>query len=198
MSLIDQTPIVLASASPRRRQLLAQLGVHCRVVAPNIDETVFDFEDAETYVLRIARQKAEAASTAEMVSEADVIIAADTCIELDATIFGKPRDVNDAQAMLRRLSGREHRVLSAVCVYENRRQQCRMSRNRVRFRKLTAAEISAYCRSGEPLDKAGAYAVQGKAAMFISEIHGSYRAIMGLPLFELSELLALIGINVME
>ena len=190
--------IVLASASPRRRLLMAQLGIECRTVSPDIDESVLDLEDARSYVLRMAREKALAATHLQSVAATDLVIAADTCILLDAQILGKPKDEADAINMLQRLSAREHQVLSAVCVYNNGNVQSRLSDNRVRFRPLSESEIRAYCRSGEPLDKAGAYAIQGRGAAFIAEIHGSYSAIMGLPLFEVAELLALNGIQVWD
>ena len=195
MTSIQSSAIVLASASPRRRQLMAQLGFQCRVVTPDIDESVLDLEDGSAYVMRLAQEKAAVVARSDRVHRDDVVIAADTCIQLGKQIFGKPRDEADAAAMLTRLSGREHQVFSAVCVHANAEQRCRLNESRVRFRPLQSNEILAYCRSGEPLDKAGAYAIQGKGAAFIAEISGSYSAIMGLPLFEVAELLALVGID---
>lgn len=181
--------IVLASASPQRRQLLAQLGIAFRVVTPDIDESPLAGEAAADYVMRIAQLKAYAAND-RVGNPSAVIIAADTCIEFESSILGKPADLTAAALMLRVLSGREHRVHSAVCVTTKGATQCQLNTSRVRLRPLSDSEISAYCSTGEPLDKAGAYAIQGLAAMFIAEIHGSYSAIMGLPLFETAELLS--------
>ena len=182
--------IFLASASPRRAELLRQIGVEFEVYAVDIDETRLPGEKDRDYVCRLARAKAEHAA-AELSAEQlrCAILAADTAISLDGDIIGKPADRAQCRCILDRLSAREHIVLSAVALATPCGVALRLSENRVRFRALSAAEIKLYCASAEPMDKAGAYAIQGKAAMFIEHLEGSYSAVMGLPLFETAELL---------
>lgn len=206
MGLNVHPRIYLASRSPRRRELLQQIGVEFDTVmfrAPpredeDVSEAVLPGEDPETYVLRVAIAKGEAA-----VRRLDwrrmprqPVLSADTTLDLDGEIIGKPDDAIHAESILRSLSGRSHRVLTAVAVAENSRLEHRLSISTVHFRVLDDADIARYIGSGEPFDKAGAYGIQGRAASFISRIEGSYTGIMGLPLFETSELLRDFGLTV--
>lgn len=178
--------IYLASQSPRRRALLDQIGVRHRQVSVPVDETPHPDESAEDYVRRIAIAKARAGFAVH----GDLpTLGADTAVVLDGHILGKPRDSEHGMAMLRRLAGREHRVLTGVALMGAGGEAYRLSDNRVTFRDLSDGEIAAYWASGEPLDKAGGYAVQGLGAVFIRHLSGSYSGVMGLPLFETAELL---------
>ncbi len=189
--------LYLASASSRRAELLQQIGVQFRTVVANIDESARPGESAEQLALRLSREKALAASQALAPMQAqDIVLAADTLIDLDGEILGKPRSIDDCCAMLRKLARREHRVISAVAVLDADRkvaQQC--SINRVRFGDISDEDIAAYCASDEPLDKAGGYAIQGKAAIFIEHLSGSYSSVMGLPLYQTAQLLRQFGIH---
>ena len=184
--------IYLASASPRRSALLDQIGVPHRVQPVDIDETARGGEDPEQYVRRLAVLKAETLWAKLAAAQRQPVLGADTAVVLDHAILGKPRDETDCLRMLRLLSGRTHQVFTAVALRASA-CQARVNVSEVTFRKLTDEEIRHYWRSGEPADKAGAYAVQGRAALFIERIAGSYSGIMGLPLFETGELLAGIG-----
>jgi nucleoside triphosphate pyrophosphatase len=187
------TPLLcLASGSPRRRQLLAQIGVPHVVSAAHIDEAVESGERAADYVLRMARAKALAVRAG---SAALPVLAADTTVVLDELICGKPDDEAAAVEMLQRLSGRSHQVLTAVALAADAGLTFRLSASEVRLRTLTRAECVAYWRSGEPRDKAGGYAVQGCGAVFIEHLSGSYSGVMGLPLFETAQLLAAAGLG---
>jgi len=187
--------LYLASASPRRRELLAQIGVTCQVLPVDLDESPEPGESAEHYVRRLALDKARAALTLLGKAEGTLILAADTAVVIDADILGKPRDAADAAAMLRRLSGREHRVLSGVALIgADGRETGALSESRVRMRRLFDAEMAAYWATGEPADKAGGYAIQGRAAIFVEALSGSYSGVMGLPLFETAALLAAAGV----
>lgn len=185
------TRLVLASTSPRRRELLAQLDVAFDVLPVAVDEQPLVAEQATDHVCRLALAKARAG--AEQVGADVCVLGADTVVVVDGGILGKPLDAKAAAAMLRRLSGRTHEVLSAVARVYRGAHQVRLSESRVAFRALSAAEIAAYCATGEPLDKAGAYAIQGRAAAFVRHLEGSYSGVVGLPLFETAELLAGIG-----
>lgn len=176
----------LASASPRRRELLYQIGVPHVVTGAHIDESVHHGERPHDYVQRMARAKAEAVWSQD---SSLPVLAADTTVVLDGIVFGKPVDRSDACRMLRLLSGRTHEVLTAVALASAEGVEIRVSVSNVRFRILTETEIEAYWETGEAKDKAGAYAVQGHAAVFIEALAGSYSGVMGLPLFETSELL---------
>lgn len=189
--------IILASASPRRRELLQQIGVQFRVVVSHTEETPAPDETAEDYVRRVALAKARAVWAQLPPDERCPVLGADTEVVLDGAILGKPADRNAGLAMLERLSGRSHEVLSAVAVvYGNSESLC-MSRSRVSFRPTTPLERETYWNSGEPMDKAGSYAVQGRAAIFIARLEGSYSGVMGLPLFETAQLLRGIGMDVL-
>jgi len=199
---MDKPMIFLGSASPRRAELLAQIGVSCQVFDADIDETPKPAEAAEIYVLRMALEKAEAVlSQSRDGFSAPPVLAADTSVVVDDEILGKPVDQAEAMAMLARLSGRTHQVLTAVALVGSGVEGGRASRlsiNKVRFRVISAAERLAYWQTGEPRDKAGAYAIQGYAAAFIEHLEGSFSGVMGLPLFETVELLSEFGINVCD
>lgn len=181
----------LASVSPRRRELLAQIGVPHLVTGAHIDESHHSGERPHDYVQRMARTKARA------VWEQDLslpVLGADTTVVLDGNVFGKPVDRADALRMLGLLSGRTHEVLTAVALASKEGLSMRVSVSAVRFRALAADEIAAYWETGEPRDKAGAYAIQGLGAVFIESLAGSFSGVMGLPLFETSELLREAGV----
>ena len=185
-------PIVLASRSPRRSQLLAQIGIPHEVLAVDFDEARLHGEAPRQFVERLARDKAQHARAA--CGGTTPLLAADTIVVLDGEIFGKPRDEADAVAMLRALSGRSHEVMTAVAVCAGGTVRSAVSVSRVRFREIGEAECRAYWATGEPADKAGAYAVQGLGAVFIERIEGSYSGVMGLPLFETAQLLRGAGV----
>lgn len=187
--------IVLASASPRRAELLAQLGVPFRVKSANIDESVHPDEQAEAYVERIAREKARVVFEA---NADDVVLSADTSVVVDGNILGKPRSREHALEMLGSLSARTHRVLTAVCVVNKRQIQSVVQQTEVTFAELSSDWLQWYWETGEPVDKAGAYAIQGLAASKISEIKGSYSGVMGLPLYETAELLRGFGVKLQD
>jgi septum formation protein len=191
---MDPSPPVLclASVSPRRRELLAQIGVTFTVAAADIDETALSGEIPREYVARLARDKALAVVRG---GERLPVLAADTTVVLEGRIFGKPRDRAEALSMLGSLSGRTHEVLTAVALVDARGVSQRLSASSVRFRSVSAQEWAAYWETGEPGDKAGGYAIQGLAAVFIESLAGSYSAVMGLPLFETAELLREAGIR---
>ena len=182
--------IYLASSSPRRAELLDQIGVEFSVHAIDIDETRLPGEPPAEYVGRLARQKAASAASELAAQQDDYrVLAADTTIALDGDIIGKPADQEQCHCILGRLSARQHLVLTAVALATPDSLAWRLCQSRVSFRALTAQEIESYCASDEPMDKAGAYAIQGRAALFIEHLEGSYSAVMGLPLFETAELL---------
>lgn len=186
------TPLYLASGSPRRRELLTQIGVPFSVVSAPIDETPLPDESAPAYVERLARAKA-AAGLACIEGQA-VVLGADTAVVLDGRILGKPENREDALAMLADLSGREHQVLTAVALSDGQRVHSLCVTSKVRFRAISAEEAQRYWASGEPADKAGGYAIQGLGAVFVTGLSGSYSAVVGLPLSETAELLGQFGI----
>ncbi|MCC5860343.1 MAG: septum formation inhibitor Maf [Gammaproteobacteria bacterium] len=183
--------LVLASASPRRRELLAGLGVAFTVCPADIDETPRAGEAVARFVARMAREKAGTVAGREV---AGPVLAADTVVVCDELPFGKPRDREDALAMLGRLSGRWHRVLSAVCLVAGDVTREVLTETEVRFRPLARGEAAAYWATGEPCDKAGAYAIQGLGGCLVQEIRGSYSGVVGLPLAETLGLLRSAGI----
>ncbi|MFZ9296832.1 MAG: Maf family protein [Hylemonella sp.] len=193
--------IYLASQSPRRRQLLDQLGVRYELLLPDASEDaeglelVLAGESPEAYVQRVTLLKLDSA-LARLKRRGLVpapILCSDTTVALGPTIYGKPKDAMDATRMLEELAGRTHRVLTAVAVGAAQKHKAQLSTSRVSFAPLSKKEIAAYVASGEPMGKAGAYAVQGKAAGFIDRIAGSYSGIMGLPLYETAQLLRSFG-----
>ena len=201
---MSQDFIYLASQSPRRAQLLEQLGVGHRLLLAGPDEDAEALEATRgreapaTYVQRVTALKLDAAVArhARQGLDAAPILCADTTVALGPQILGKPDDAKDARRMLRLLSGSTHRVLTAVALQDGKRRHAALSESRVRFATLTPRQIDAYVESGEPLGKAGAYAVQGRAAAMIEHISGSYSGIMGLPMFETAQLLRQAGLRV--
>jgi septum formation protein len=195
--------IYLASQSPRRRELLDQLGVRYELLLPGDDEDaesieqVIRGESPTAYVLRVTRLKAQAA-LARMKRRglpAAPLLCSDTTVALGRVIYGKPADAKDAARMLGELSGRTHRVLTAVAVHSGRRLEEKLSVSSVEFAQIAPKSIASYVATAEPMGKAGAYAVQGRAAAFIARISGSYSGIMGLPLFETAQLLKSAGVK---
>ena len=192
--------LILASASPRRYELLTQIGVPCLVETADVDESPLADETPEALVLRLAQQKAQAvwqrlAATPDGLHLP--VLGADTLGLLDGELVLKPRDFADAQALLRRMSGRWHTIFTAVALVTATGTSVVLNRNAVKFRSVSDAEILAYWRTGEPCDKAGAYAIQGRGAVFVERLEGSYSGVMGLPLFETAQLLAAAGIKTM-
>lgn len=183
--------IYLASGSPRRRELLAQIGVTFDVLKIDIDETPQTGESPAAYVQRVAIDKAKAGLILreQLALSERPILAADTSVVLDDDILGKPANQSEARQFIKRLSGRQHKVISAVALATDKTIKVRSQLSNVRFARLDEAEIDWYVATGEGKDKAGAYAVQGLAAQFIEYIEGSYAGIMGLPLFETRQLL---------
>ncbi len=196
--------IYLASKSPRRRQLLEQLGVRYELLLPDQDEDAealeaeFPNEAPDTYVQRVTQLKLNASLNRlfRRGLPAAPVLCSDTTVALSDTIFGKPADAADAARMLSALAGRTHRVLTAVAVGSAEQREDWLSESQVTFAVMSANEIQAYVASGEPLDKAGAYAVQGRAASFITHMSGSYSGIMGLPMFETTQLLRRFGFKI--
>ena len=198
-----QSRIYLASRSPRRRELLHQIHVNFEILLfrsglredVEVNEDLVAGESPENYVQRVAQAKAWAG--VERICSRRLmphpVLSADTTIELEGRIIGKPENPEHAEQILAQLSGRAHQVLTAVAVADAERIEHRLCVSQVRFRPLDAVEIRRYVSTGEPMDKAGAYAIQGRAGMFISEMHGSYSGIMGLPLYETATLLAKFG-----
>jgi septum formation protein len=186
--------LVLASASPRRRELLTQIAVPHEVVAVDIDESALPGEAPVALALRLAREKAIAGRSRDGGRRA--VLGADTIVVLDGQVFGKPRDAADARRMLAALSGRSHLVISAVALaLPGGAVNDALSSTEVQMRPMTGAEIDAYWASGEPSGKAGAYAIQGGGAVFIQHIRGSYSGVMGLPLYETALLLQSAGLR---
>ncbi|MDQ3494826.1 MAG: Maf family nucleotide pyrophosphatase [Pseudomonadota bacterium] len=184
----------LASRSPRRHALLARLGLPFGVIDLDLPERRASGEPAADYVRRVAREKA-GAGLLRMVAVPDaLVIGADTEVVLDDEVFGKPRDAAEAAAMLRRLSNRTHQVMTAVALVSAGREAQALSVSEVRFAALDEADIAAYVAGGEPMGKAGGYAIQGGAERFVAHLSGSYSSVMGLPLYETAELLRGFGI----
>ncbi|CAI8948308.1 MULTISPECIES: Maf family protein [Pseudomonas] len=186
--------LYLASGSPRRRELLTQIGVPFCAISADIDETPLTHESPSAYVERLARGKAEAGRGAIASDVQCCVLGADTAVVLDGKILGKPVDEPDACAMLKMLSGREHQVLTAIAVLDGERCESRVVTSQVRFRHISPDEAAAYWASGEPRDKAGGYGIQGLGAVFVAGLTGSYSAVVGLPLCETAELLGHFGI----
>jgi septum formation protein len=186
-------PLTLASGSPRRRELLSQLGLRFTVQPVDIDESPQPGEKPEPYVLRLAREKAAAGDAR------GIILAADTIVTLDGDLLGKPRDEADARAMLARLSGREHQVATGVAVRdtESGRESAGVEVSTVRFASLTEREIAWYVAGGEPMDKAGAYAIQGVGNLFIAALEGNFTNVVGLPLPLVYRLLGDLGFDLL-
>ena len=188
---MSESVLILASTSPRREQLLQALGVSFRVQPADVDETRQSGESAEEMVLRLAAAKAMAVNAAEP----EIVIAADTAVVLGDEIFGKPRSEADAMRMLGTLSGKTHRVVTGVAVRKGETTISALSSTDVSFRDIDPDEARRYWHSGEPQDKAGAYAVQGRGGVFVRAIMGSYSGVVGLPIFETAELLRKTGFD---
>ncbi len=184
--------ICLASMSPRRRELLAQIGVPHSVIAAHVDESLLQGEAPADYVARLARLKA---TTVLQRDETLPVLAADTTVVLEGSLYGKPTGRADGLAMLESLAGTTHQVLTAVALATEQGVALRVNRSSVRFRDIERAEMEAYWETGEPCDKAGSYAIQGYGAVFVAALTGSYSGVMGLPLFETAELLRDAGIH---
>ena len=191
----EARPLYLASQSPRRAELLQQIGVAHQPLTVDVDESAGPSEQPSPYVERLARDKAEAGAAA--LTAPGVVLGADTAIELDGRILGKPADAAEARRWLEALSGRDHHVLSAVALADGRATACRVNRTRVVLRPIEPDELTAYLATGEPADKAGGYAIQGRGALFVECIEGSYSAVMGLPLCETGQLLSEFGVRVL-
>jgi septum formation protein len=194
---IDNFHIYLASGSPRRAELLEQIGVHYRQMNVEVDERVNPGETPQEYVERLALAKAQVGRAGLSSGDSHPVLGADTAVVVDGEIFGKPLDREHALKMLARLSGRCHEVYSAVALVGHL-SDVRCNISKVCFRSLTAAEILAYWESGEPVDKAGGYAIQGLGAIFVERLEGSYSGVMGLPVFETRSLLLGEGIDMLE
>lgn len=189
-----QPPLYLASASPRRAEILDALGVVFTAGGVDIDEQRRDGETAADMVLRLATEKAGAAR----LTHAGVVLAADTVVVIEGQVLGKPRDKEDALAMLARLSGRSHQVMTGVALHWDASERSALSVSEVTFRDISPDEARAYWQSGEPHDKAGGYAIQGRGGIFVEMLTGSYTGVVGLPVFETVALLAAAGINVLQ
>jgi len=189
--------IYLASQSPRRSELLKQLGVRFDVRVANVDESHHAGESAEKYVQRLASEKANAIWQSLSEQHRLPVLGADTTVSIAGEILGKPADRDEGIAMLRRLSGQQHEVISGIALIGGKHSVC-VNVSQVRFRELSDAEIEAYWDTGEPQDKAGGYAIQGYAAAFISELHGSYSGVMGLPLYETARLLSAFNVPIWQ
>ncbi|MEQ8954687.1 MAG: Maf family protein [Gammaproteobacteria bacterium] len=187
--------ILLASASLRRQQLLDQIGVSFTVLPQDVDESLRAGEEPADYVQRVAIAKAQSALPQLQQHNCRLVLAADTAVVCDGRVLGKPQSETEAVAMLLALAGREHRVLTAVTAGDANGLRQLLSESRVSFRDITEAEARAYWRSGEPGGKAGGYAIQGLAAIFVSDLHGSYSGVMGLPLYETACLLQQFAIS---
>ena len=187
--------LYLASGSPRRRELLTQIALPFTTLIAPIDENILSDETPHAYVERLARAKAQAGLALLEPSTDAVVLGADTAVVLDGRILGKPANRDEAVATLSALSGREHQVLTAVALVSQAKTAVRVVSSQVRFRPLRLAEIEAYWATGEPQDKAGSYAIQGLAAVFVSRLQGSYSAVVGLPLCETAEMLAEFAIS---
>jgi len=189
---VSECRVVLASSSPRRRQLLNLIGIAHEVRPPNIDETMRPRESPRRHAERLAREKASAIAK----RDPDLItIGADTIVVVSRKVLGKPRDADDAARMLALLSGREHMVTTAVAVSRGKKLRSAVEEVSVRFRRLRDDEIEAYIATGEPMDKAGAYGIQGYGATIVERIEGDYFAVMGLPIVRLVGLLRDVGIR---
>ena len=191
--MTDRTdrPLILASGSPRRRELLAKMGYTFEICAPDVDERVTGH--ARDIVYTLAQRKAHAA--AEHIAQG-VIVASDTLVSLDGAPLGKPADAADAHSMLAALSGREHEVFTGVCVLDaaTGESETRSVRTGVTFREISPEEIDAYIATGEPMDKAGAYAIQGGAGAFVSALDGELENVIGFPVVEVREMLSHFGL----
>ena len=192
MSESSASDIILASASPRRSELLEQIGVRFTILATDIDESRLNNESPDDYVSRLALEKSRAGFSRQ--DKALPSLGADTIVVCERQIFGKPKDQADAAAMLMALSGKVHTVMSAVAVSQGPCSSSRLTKTLVRFRTISQSECQTYWQTGEPQGKAGGYAIQGRGAIFVDHIEGSYSGVVGLPLSETAEILGEFGI----
>lgn len=183
-------PLILASGSPRRLQLLEMLGILCRVVVPNVDETLRTSEEPEAYVVRLARAKAALVAARE---PAELVLGADTSVVVRGEVLGKPGSPEEAAVMLGKLAGRTHHVMTGVALASGDRVEHALDVTDVTFRSIDPMTIESYVKTGEPMDKAGAYAVQGRGAALIEAIRGDFYGVMGLPLRLVLDLLDRFG-----
>jgi len=186
--------LYLASTSPRRRELLTSLGLQFDILPIDVEESRLPTESPQDYVCRVALDKARAGWSHKQRNQILPVLGSDTEVVRNDHVFGKPADREDAFRMLSLLSGQQHQVMSAVAVVEGDREKVLLNTSLVQFRSITTDEMQWYWQTGEPLGKAGGYAIQGKAALFINDLQGSFSAVMGLPLFETGELLAEFGV----
>ncbi|MCX7553802.1 Maf family protein [Marinicella sp. S1101] len=191
--MVKSHDIVLASASPRRAELLRQVGWNPLVKPIHIDETPQSEEQADAYCLRMAVEKSAAANHA--IETELPTVTADTIVALDGAILGKPLDENEAKLTLHKLAGKTHQVYSAVCVSFGQRSMSKLSVSQVTMAAIDSVSIESYVASGEPMDKAGSYGIQGQAAIWIERIEGSYSSIMGLPLYETTSILKALNVK---
>lgn len=191
----DDIHIYLASESPRRRELLERIGVRFAPLDQGVDETPHDTEAPEVFVIRMALEKARAGLRNRPDGDRRPVLGADTAVVLDDAILGKPAGRAEALAMLERLAGRTHRVLTGVAMVDGEHEATRLSLSGVTLRPIEPAEREAYWASGEPRGKAGGYAVQGRGGVFVEQLEGSYSGVMGLPLFETHDLLTEFGVD---
>lgn len=188
--------IILASASPRRQELLRLLGVDFTIRTADLDERMDKTLPPEREVARLAREKA--AAVAQTAAAEDIIIAADTIVVCQGAVLGKPKTTADAARMLHLLSGQTHEVLTGLCVQRGAQTEGLVSRSTLRFRALSDAEIDAYIATGEPMDKAGSYGIQGRGSVFVEHLDGDYFSVMGLPLCPLTALLRRFGVSILN
>ena len=186
--------LILASQSPRRRELLSMLGLEFQIVTADIDETMDAALSVEAAVAQVCEKKAAAVGQQH---PDDLIIAADTVVVLENTVLGKPRTEDEAKAMLRSLSGRPHTVMTAFCLWQDGKADTHVEKTLVHFRALTDSEIAAYVATGSPMDKAGAYGIQDQASIFVEALEGDYYNVMGLPLCSLAQMLRKHGVSVL-
>lgn len=188
--------VILASASPRRLALLQQIGVAAEVDPADIDETVMSDESADAYVLRLAVEKSRAVSQRH--GSDRLVLGADTTIEFDGEIIGKPHDLQECRSILGRLSGGCHSVITGVALTNGHRVVTSVCHTQIFFRAISGAEIDAYWRAGEPVGKAGSYAIQGMGALFVSRLEGSYSNVVGLPVYESATLFEQLGVPILS
>lgn len=188
--------LILASASPRRTEILRQIGVKHRVVPANIDETPRPQESAIDYVKRMAKEKTQ--NVMALIFDDTLVLGADTCVVCDSNIFGKPKNQDEAMKMLNALSGKSHQVHTAVALGNKKEYEVIMSTTDVIFRQLSEQECLSYWQTGEPQDKAGSYAIQGYGAVFVESIKGSYSGVVGLPIEQTSLLLQRFGVPIWD
>jgi septum formation protein len=192
--------LYLASQSPRRAELLRQIGIKFDIICGEIDETLIEHESPSETVARLSRQKAfKGCQHLTNMQSGDWVLASDTLIEIQGRVIGKPESEQNCREILSLLSGKEHQVLSAIALVGKQGEiHQTISYNRIKFRNIRPEEIEQYCKLAEPKDKAGAYAIQGLAAIFVENLQGSYSSVMGLPLYETAQLLQKVGFNLLD